>query len=116
MSESYISAAAVLRYTRVGMGLPVVFLHPTPIDHDYWRPLVVELDGVRAIVPDLRGHGASEMGRLRVGGFSRVPDAPVLTMSQLADDVTDGLTLITFTYRCQRNQVLSPPQKPRRVS
>jgi 3-oxoadipate enol-lactonase len=43
---------------------------------------------VRAIVPDLRGHGASEAGQaLPVGGFALVPDAPVLTMAQLANDV-----------------------------
>jgi pimeloyl-ACP methyl ester carboxylesterase len=46
-----------------------------------------DLAGVRAIIPDLRGHGASELGtNLPVGGFERVPDAPVLTMSQLAVD------------------------------
>jgi len=43
---------------------------------------------VRAIVPDLRGHGCSELGRnLPVGGFALVPDAPVLTMAQMAADV-----------------------------
>jgi 3-oxoadipate enol-lactonase len=47
-----------------------------------------ELAGVRAILPDLRGHGTSELGRnLPVGGFTRVPDAPVLTMAQLAIDI-----------------------------
>jgi len=67
--------------------MPVVFLHPTPLDHDYWRPLTEDLAGVRAIVPDLRGHGSSELGRnLPVGGFARVPDAPVLSIEQLADD------------------------------
>jgi pimeloyl-ACP methyl ester carboxylesterase len=63
-------------------------LHPTPLDGDYWRPLTEDLAGVRAIVPDLRGHGQSELGaNLPVGGFAGVPDAPVLTMAQLADDV-----------------------------
>lgn len=47
-----------------------------------------ELAGIRAVVPDLRGHGVSELGNgLPVGGFSLVPDAPVLTMEQLASDV-----------------------------
>ncbi len=95
MMESFISSGAVLRYTMVGAGLPVVFLHPTPLDHDYWRPLLAGLTGIRAIVPDLRGHGASEMGsELPVGGFARVPDAPVLTMSQLAADVLELLDAI----------------------
>jgi pimeloyl-ACP methyl ester carboxylesterase len=79
---------AKLGFQDTGAGLPVVFLHPTPLDGDYWRPLTEDLGGVRAIVPDLRGHGCSELGRnLPVGGFALVPDAPVLTMGQLAADV-----------------------------
>lgn len=92
MTLSYLSAGPKPRYATAGAGLPVVFLHPTPLDHDYWRPLLSELDGVRAIVPDLRGHGLSELGTsLPAGGFDRVPDAPVLSMAQLAKDVLDLL-------------------------
>jgi 3-oxoadipate enol-lactonase len=89
MDGRYESAGAKLSFhDTAAAGLPVVFLHPTPLDRDYWRPLVENLAGVRAIVPDLRGHGNSELGRgLPVGGFARVPDAPVLTMAQLATDV-----------------------------
>jgi 3-oxoadipate enol-lactonase len=88
MSGTYSSDGAKLAYSDSGDGLPVVFLHPTPLDRDYWRPLIGELAGVRAIVPDLRGHGLSELGSaLPVGGFSRVPDAPVLTMAQLGADI-----------------------------
>jgi 3-oxoadipate enol-lactonase len=84
----YESADASLCFWETGAGLPVVFLHPTPLDHEYWRPLIEGLGGIRAIVPDLRGHGQSELGSdLPVGGFTRVPDAPVLTMSKLAGDV-----------------------------
>ena len=81
------SDGAKLSFQDTGAGMPVIFLHPTPLDHDYWRPLTEDLGGVRAIVPDLRGHGSSELGILPVGGFARVPDAPVLTMAQLAADV-----------------------------
>ena len=77
-----------LGFTDAGTGLPVVFLHPTPLNREYWRPLTRELAGIRAVVPDLRGHGVSELGSgLPVGGFSLAPDAPVLTMEQLASDV-----------------------------
>jgi 3-oxoadipate enol-lactonase len=77
-----------LGFTDAGTGLPVVLLHPTPLDRDFWRPLTHELAGIRGIVPDLRGHGESALGSaLPVGGFARVPDAPVLTMEQLACDV-----------------------------
>jgi 3-oxoadipate enol-lactonase len=97
MSENYISGRARLSYTQAGAGFPVVFLHPTPLDHDYWRPLVAELGGVRAIVPDLRGHGESDLGtNLPVGGFAGVPDAPVLTMAQLAVDILELLDVLAI--------------------
>ena len=88
MTGNYLSAGARLSFTDEGAGLPVVLLHPTPLDREFWRPLTRELAGVRAIVPDLRGHGRSELGSaLPVGGFTRVPTAPVLTMERLASDV-----------------------------
>ena len=88
MKGTYESNGARLSFRDTGAGQVVVFLHPTPLDGEYWRPLIEDLGGVRAIVPDLRGHGSSELGgNLPVGGFSLVPDAPVLTMAQLASDV-----------------------------
>jgi pimeloyl-ACP methyl ester carboxylesterase len=93
MKSSYMADGARLAFRETGVGLPVVFLHPTPLDGEYWRPLTEDLAGVRAIVPDLRGHGGSELGDLPVGGFALVPDAPVLTIAQLAADV---LTLLDY--------------------
>jgi 3-oxoadipate enol-lactonase len=88
MNGWYESDGTRLSFREIGAGWPVIFLHPTPLDHDYWLPLIEDLSGVRAIVPDLRGHGESELGQnLPVGGFARVPDAPVLTMEQLAADI-----------------------------
>jgi pimeloyl-ACP methyl ester carboxylesterase len=87
MRNQFDFAGTKLSYFESGGGIPVVFLHPTPLDQDFWRPLIGQLGGVRAIVPDLRGHGGSELGTLAVGGFAAVPDAPVLTMAQLAEDV-----------------------------
>lgn len=92
MNKTYESDGARLAFTDSGAETPVIFLHPTPLDGEYWLPLLAELTaespGIRAIVPDFRGHGASELGRiLPVGNFHRVPDAPVLTMAQLASDV-----------------------------
>ncbi len=88
MNGEYLSGGARLSYSDAGEGLPVVLLHPTPLDREYWRPLMRELAGIRAIVPDLRGHGRSELGSgLPAGAFSRVPGAPVLTMSQIAADI-----------------------------
>ena len=87
MNGTYESNGVRLGFRDSGAaGLPVVFLHPTPLDGEYWRPLIEDMAGVRAIVPDLRGHGISELGQLPMGGFADVPDAPVLTMAQLAAD------------------------------
>ena len=107
MSFSYESGGAQLSYFDAGVGRPVVLLHPTPLDRDYWRPLVEELSRnstapLRSIVPDLRGHGGSQLGEsLPVGLFDRVPDAPVLTMHQLATDVLallDKLSLVDAVF------------------
>jgi len=88
MNRFYESAGARLGYRDTGSGQPVVFLHPTPLDREYWRPMIEDLAGIRAIVPDFRGHGLSELGSsLPVGLFPRAPQAPVLTMAQLAADV-----------------------------
>jgi pimeloyl-ACP methyl ester carboxylesterase len=87
MRHFYESDGALLSFHESGTGLPVIFLHPTPFDSEYWQPLIQELAGVRAIVPNLRGHDGSELGALTVGGFAAVPDAPVLTMAQYAADV-----------------------------
>jgi len=90
MKGTYTSNGTRLGFRDTGAGRVVVFLHPTPLDGEYWRPLAERLAGVRAIIPDLRGHGESELGdlgKLPVGAFKLVPDAPVLTMAQLAADV-----------------------------
>lgn len=88
MSLFYESDDARLAYVDTGAGLPVVFLHPTPLDHFFWTPLISRLPGVRAIAPDFRGHGASELGDdLPVGRFAGVPDAPAITMERLAADI-----------------------------
>lgn len=82
----------LLSYSDCGAGEPVVFLHPTPLDREYWRPLADLLPGVRSILVDLRGHGQSLLGEgLPVGGFALVPDAPVLSMAQYATDVLELL-------------------------
>jgi len=87
MSRFYSPDGARLGFRESGAGVPVVLLHPTPLDREYWRPMLDDMAGVHAIVPDLRGHGVSELGSLPKGGFALVPDAPVLTMAQLAADV-----------------------------
>lgn len=44
-----------------GEGEPVLFIHGFPLSGELWMPTVQRLGGAyRSIVPDLRGHGASE--------------------------------------------------------
>jgi 3-oxoadipate enol-lactonase len=57
------SAAAEIFYEIRGTGSPVVLLHPFPCDHEFWTPIAAALDSrYRLILPDLRGHGDSEIG------------------------------------------------------
>ena len=59
----YYSDGSKLFYTAVGGGPAVVLLHPTPVDHRFWLPVAEILqEKYRVIVPDLRGHGQSELG------------------------------------------------------
>ncbi|MGD0367541.1 MAG: alpha/beta fold hydrolase [Acidobacteriaceae bacterium] len=59
----YHSDGSKLFYTAMGGGPAVVLLHPTPVDHRFWMPVAGILRGTyRVIVPDLRGHGQSELG------------------------------------------------------
>ena len=55
---------AELAYEIVGNGPPVVLLHPFPVDHEFWNPIVPALNArYRLILPDLRGHGDSDIGQ-----------------------------------------------------
>jgi 3-oxoadipate enol-lactonase len=50
-------------YEVLGDGAPVVLLHPFPADHELWKPAAQALiNKYRVILPDLRGHGDSDVG------------------------------------------------------
>jgi pimeloyl-ACP methyl ester carboxylesterase len=49
-----------LAYDRTGEGPPLVLLHGWPGDRRDWREVMARLGGADAIVPDLRGFGASD--------------------------------------------------------
>ena len=70
------SGDAQLYYEVAGDGPSVVLLHPFPLNHTFWAPIASQLSSrYRLIIPDLRAHGASELG-----------DGPA-TMQKLADDL-----------------------------
>jgi 3-oxoadipate enol-lactonase len=57
------SEDADIYYEIRGKGPPVVLLHPFPSNHEFWNPIATALDSrYRLILPDLRGHGDSEIG------------------------------------------------------
>jgi 3-oxoadipate enol-lactonase len=50
-----------LYFSEIGSGLPVIFLHGFPFDHQLWDQLIPHLsDAFRYILPDLRGFGKSQ--------------------------------------------------------
>ncbi len=54
---------AEIFYEIAGSGPPVVLLHPTPADHEFFLPVSQFLSSrYRLIMPDLRGHGESSLG------------------------------------------------------
>lgn len=58
------SGDAEIVYRVLGEGPAVVLLHPFPVNHEFWLP-VAEVLSTRysLILPDLRGHGESEIGQ-----------------------------------------------------
>ncbi len=57
------SGDAEIAYEILGTGAPLVLLHPFPAHHEFWSPLAERLaTRYRLILPDLRGHGESEVG------------------------------------------------------
>ncbi len=55
---------AEIFYEVRGDGPAVILLHPFPSHHEFWLPVIPALESrYRLILPDLRGHGASEAGQ-----------------------------------------------------
>lgn len=57
------SGDAEIAYEIAGKGAPVVLLHPFPANHEFWKPITDHMMmRYRVLLPDLRGHGESEVG------------------------------------------------------
>ena len=62
-SQRIKSGDAEIAYWSLGDGPAVVLLHPFPVNHNFWLPVAESLaTRYRVILPDLRGHGDSEVG------------------------------------------------------
>jgi 3-oxoadipate enol-lactonase len=61
--ESIQRAGGKILYEVRGSGSPLVLLHPFPTNRHFWEPIFPALESrYLLIVPDLRGHGQSEVG------------------------------------------------------
>jgi|SRR5215468_4115868 len=57
------SGDAGIAYAVLGDGPPLVLLHPFPAHHELWLPAAQALTSrYRIVLPDLRGHGESDVG------------------------------------------------------
>ena len=62
-SQRIKSGDAEIVYWTLGDGPPVLLLHPFPANHEFWLPVAEALaTRYRILLPDLRGHGESEVG------------------------------------------------------
>jgi pimeloyl-ACP methyl ester carboxylesterase len=105
------SGDAQIAYRTLGDGPAVVLLHPFPANHEFWMPVAEDLSSrYRLILPDLRGHGESEVGEgpatmakqatdlLRIMDDAQVGRAPLIGVS------IGGYILFEF-WRTHRNRV-----------
>ena len=74
-----------LAHEETGDGLPVVLLHPFPLDHSYWAPqLTAFVDHCRMIAPDMRGFGGTPA--IAPYNVDRYADDVVALLDQLSID------------------------------
>jgi 3-oxoadipate enol-lactonase len=89
-----------------GSGPPLVLLHPFPAHHEFWNPVAATLESrYRLIVPDLRGHGDSEIGvgpalmSKHARDIARVVDAAGLGKAAFIGCSIGGYILFEFWRR-----------------
>jgi 3-oxoadipate enol-lactonase len=97
---------AEIFYEIRGNGPPVVLLHPFPCDHEFWNPVAGALDSrYRLILPDLRGHGDSEIGegpalmQKHASDVARVLDAADIGKAAFIGCSIGGYILFEFWRR-----------------
>jgi 3-oxoadipate enol-lactonase len=105
------SGDADIFYEVVGVGPPVVLLHPFPANHDLWKPAARALVAhYRVILPDLRGHGDSEIGagpatmEKHAADIARVLDHEEVRRAPLIGVSIGGYVLFEF-WRKHRERV-----------
>lgn len=102
---------AQLAYVVLGDGPPVVLLHPFPVNHEFWLPAAQVLSArYRLIIPDLRGHGESDVGEgpatmsKHAADVGRICDAEDVGRAVFAGVSIGGYILFEF-WRLYRGRV-----------
>ena len=97
---------AEIFYEIRGNGPPVVLLHPFPSYHEFWHPVAAALDArYRLVLPDLRGHGDSEIGEgpalmpKHASDIARVLDAAGIGKAAFVGCSIGGYILFEFWRR-----------------
>src|SRR5580692_7896604 len=110
-SQKLKSGDAEIVYWTFGSGPPVVLLHPFPANHEFWLPVADALSTrYRLILPDLRGHGDSEIGEgpatmeKHAADLARVLDAANVGRAPLIGVSIGGYALFEF-WRKHRGRV-----------
>jgi 3-oxoadipate enol-lactonase len=110
-SHHITSADAEIAYWVLGDGPPVVLLHPFPANHDFWIPAAQALiTRYRMILPDLRGHGDSDIGegpatmQKHAADLARVMDDADVGRAPLVGVSIGGYLLFEF-WRKHRGRV-----------
>ncbi len=100
------SGDAEIAYEVIGNGPPVVLLHPFPAHHELWNPAAQALvSGYRLILPDLRGHGKSDVGEgpatmeKHAADVARILDHADVGRAVLAGVSIGGYVLFEFWRR-----------------
>ena len=105
------SGDAGIVYQILGDGPSVVLLHPFPADHEFWLPVAQSLSTrYRLIMPDLRGHGDSDIGEgpatmaKHAADVARVMDDADVGRAPMVGVSIGGYALFEF-WRQQRGRV-----------
>jgi 3-oxoadipate enol-lactonase len=105
------SGDAEIFYRVLGEGLSVVLLHPFPANHEFCLPVAQALGTrYRIILPDLRGHGDSEVGdgaatmEKHAADIARVMDHAGIGRAPLVGVSIGGYALFEF-WRRHRGRV-----------
>jgi 3-oxoadipate enol-lactonase len=112
---------AEIFYEIRGDGPPVVLLHPFPCHRGFWHPVAAALDSrYRLILPDLRGHGDSEIGegpalmQKHASDIARVLDATGIGTAAFVGCSIGGYILFEFwrRFRARVNSLVLCDTRP----